>query len=499
MSLSPVVRTAWQESRDYFLITIGLVCYAVGVTLFMLPYEITTGGVAGVALIIYYATGLEVQVSYLAINVTLLVFAVKILGWKFCFRTIYGVAMLTVLLWGLQRLAEDNAGQLPLLVGDQRFMACVIGALFEGTGLAFCFLNNGSTGGTDIIAAIVNKYRNVSLGNVLMLCDVCIISSCYPIFHDWNRVVFGFATLLISNFTLDYIMNHQRQSVQFLIFSRNYRKIADAINATGRGVTVLDGTGWYTHTERKVIVCLVRRRSSIDILRLIKGIDPYSFVSMCNVQGVYGEGFDTIKVKQLSKKRTLVFATNNEHKLEEVRRILGDKFEVRSLKDIGCLVDIPETGSTLQENALQKAQFVNRYFGFDVFADDTGLECEALDGAPGVYSARYADDKTHHHDDEANMQKLLRSLDGKQSRRADFRTVIAFVRTGHEPQYFEGRVDGQIIKTRRGNAGFGYDPIFQPDGKDKTFAEMTGEEKNALSHRGRAVQKFVDYLTSNKI
>lgn len=498
MSLSPVVRTVWQESRDYFLITIGLICYAVGVTIFMLPYGITSGGVAGVSLIVFYATGIEVQVTYLFINATLLVFAIKILGWKFCIRTIYGVSMLTFLMWGLQRLAEDQTGQLPMLVGDQRFMACVIGALFEGTGLAFCFLNNGSTGGTDIIAAIVNKYKNVSLGNMLMLCDVIIISSCYPIFHDWDRVVFGFATLSISNFTLDYIMNHQRQSVQFMIFSRNYRRIADAINATGRGVTVLDGEGWYTKTERKVIVTLVRRSSSVDILRLIKSIDPYSFVSMGNVQGVYGEGFDTIKAKRIDKRRTLVFATNNEHKLQEVRQMLGEKYDIRSLKEIGCLVDIPETGKTFRDNALQKAQYVKRYFGFDVFADDTGLECEALDGAPGVYSARYADDKNHHHDDEANMDKLLRNLDPKSSRRADFRTVIAFVQDGCDPLFFEGRVDGQIIRERRGTAGFGYDPIFQPDGSDKTFAEMDAEQKNALSHRGRAVEEFVRYLSGKK-
>jgi len=498
MGFSPIVRRVWQESRDYFLITIGLICYAVGVTLFMLPYGITSGGVAGVSLIVYYATGIEVQITYLFINATLLVFAVKILGWKFCFRTIYGVSVLTVLMWGLQRLAENEVGELPQLVGDQRFMACVIGALFEGTGLAFCFLNNGSTGGTDIIAAIVNKYKNVSLGNMLMLCDVVIISSCYPIFHDWDRVVFGFATLLISNFTLDYIMNHQRQSVQFMIFSRNYRKISDAINATGRGVTVLDGMGWYTKTERKVIVCLVRRRSSIDILRLVKSIDPYCFVSMGNVQGVYGEGFDTIKAKKLNNKKTLVFATNNEHKLEEVRQMLGEKFEVRSLKDIGCLVDIPETGKTLQENALQKAKFVKHYFGFDVFADDTGLEVNALGGEPGVYSARYADDEKHHHDDKANMQKLLQKMDGKTDRGADFRTVIAFVQDGKEPQFFEGRVDGRIVCEKRGTEGFGYDPIFQPNGLDKTFAEMTASEKNSLSHRGRAVEEFVRYLSDKK-
>jgi len=495
MTVPAIAQSMWKESRDYLLITLGLVMYSFGVTCFMLPYGITSGGVTGVAMIIYYATGIEVQVSYLVINFLLLIAAVKVLGWKFCIRTIYGVLMLTFLLWVMQRTFEDASGQLPKWAGDQIFMACVIGALFEGTGLAICFLNNGSTGGTDIIAAIVNKYRNISLGNVLMICDVLIISSNYFIFYDVPRVVFGFATLMISNFTLDYVMSHQRQSVQFMIFSRNFSKIADAINRTGRGVTVLDGTGWYTKTERKVVVCLARKRESVEIFRMIKSIDPYAFVSMGNVQGVYGEGFDPIKAKKISSKPTLVFATNNAHKLEEVRAILGDAYEIRSLDDIGCRVDIPETGSTFQENALQKAQFVKQYFGFDCFADDSGLECDALDGAPGVRSARYASEEGH--DSEANMQKLLAELDGKASRKADFRTVIAFV-TDTGVQYFEGKVDGQILTERRGEGGFGYDPLFQPDGYGQTFAEMPAEEKNKVSHRARAIAKFADYLKSKK-
>ena len=187
----------------------------------------------------------------------------------------------------------------------------------------------------------------------------------------------------------------------------------------------------------------------------------------------------------------IVFATNNEHKLSEIRSILGDNFEVLSLKDIGCDVDIPETGTTLEENALIKAQYIFDHYHVDVFADDTGLEVDALNGAPGVYSARYAGGEGH--DSEANMAKLLKELGENNNRKARFRTVIALIQQGkiHE---FEGIVNGEIIRERRGGEGFGYDPIFQPDGYDQTFAELGTDVKNHISHRARATQKLADYL-----
>ena len=187
----------------------------------------------------------------------------------------------------------------------------------------------------------------------------------------------------------------------------------------------------------------------------------------------------------------IVFATNNEHKLSEIRSILGDNFEVLSLKDIGCDVDIPETGTTLEENALIKAQYIFDHYHVDVFADDTGLEVDALNGAPGVYSARYAGGEGH--DSEANMAKLLKELGENNNRKARFRTVIALIQQGkiHE---FEGIVNGEIIRERRGGEGFGYDPIFQPDGYDQTFAELGTDVKNHISHRARATQKLAEYL-----
>ena len=204
----------------------------------------------------------------------------------------------------------------------------------------------------------------------------------------------------------------------------------------------------------------------------------------------------------------IVFATNNQHKLEEIRSILGEDFEVLSLSDIGCHEDIPETSDTLEGNAMQKAQYVFDKYGYACFADDTGLEVEALGGEPGIYSARYAaldGDDSISHDSEANMAKLLRKLEGIENRKARFRTVIALINNNPLPigdgmgvrlQLCEGIVNGSIIKERRGGEGFGYDPIFQPEGYDKTFAELGNEVKNQISHRARAVQKLANYLKS---
>ena len=189
--------------------------------------------------------------------------------------------------------------------------------------------------------------------------------------------------------------------------------------------------------------------------------------------------------------KKLVFATNNAHKLEEIRAILGDKVEILSLNDIDCHADIPETADTLQGNAALKAQYIYENYGLDCFADDTGLEVEALNGAPGIYSARYAGGEGH--DSEANMKKLLSEMQDKDNRKARFRTVICLIEDDKE-HFFEGIVNGSIIRERKGGAGFGYDPVFMPDGYSETFAEMGNDEKNKISHRARAVQKLCEYL-----
>lgn len=187
---------------------------------------------------------------------------------------------------------------------------------------------------------------------------------------------------------------------------------------------------------------------------------------------------------------TLIIATHNKHKLQEIQGMLQGLFEVKGLTDIGCTEEIPETGTELQENAWQKAYFVKEHFGYDCFADDTGLEVAALNGAPGVYSARYAGEHCSFDD---NVAKMLREMEGKSNRKARFRTVIALIKNG-ETHYFEGIVDGEILTERHGSEGFGYDPIFRPEGYEKSFAELSLEEKNSISHRGRAVAKLIEFL-----
>lgn len=200
-------------------------------------------------------------------------------------------------------------------------------------------------------------------------------------------------------------------------------------------------------------------------------------------------------MNEKTTKRKLVFATNNAHKLSEICAIIGDKFEILSLNDIECFADIPETADTLEGNALQKAEYVYNNYGLDCFADDTGLEVDALGGRPGVHTARYA--FPDRYDPEANTEKLLQELDGKENRRARFRTAIAYIRGG-EKYLFEGVVEGEISTEKRGDKGFGYDPIFIPENTGKTFAELGVEVKNQISHRARAVAKLCEYLAAEE-
>ena len=195
-------------------------------------------------------------------------------------------------------------------------------------------------------------------------------------------------------------------------------------------------------------------------------------------------------MKVMSQIRELVFATNNAHKLQEIRNIVGDKYKILSLRDINCHEDIAETAETLEGNAEIKARYVKEHYGYDCFADDTGLEVDALGGAPGVYSARYAGEE---HDSARNMALLLRNMEGEENRKARFRTVIALI-LGDELTLMDGIVEGMITKEPSGEEGFGYDPVFMPENCNETFAMMSQEQKNSMSHRGRATAKLIDYL-----
>ena len=292
------MKLSWilEEVKDYLFIALGCLFYCVGFCTFMLPYEFTPGGMTGVSAIIYYATGFPTQYSYFIINAILLAIGLKVLGFKFFTKTIYATLCITFFLGIVQEVLMQADGTLPRVVGDQSFMAAVLGACIEGAALGLVFLNNGSTGGTDIIAAVVNKYRNFSMGRILMWLDFVIVSMSFFVFHDWNKVVTGYVILLISMILLDYTMSSATQSVQFTIISEKHEEIAEAINhEVRRGVTELRGEGWYSKQERRVLIVMARRRESTQIFRLIKHIDNKAFVTMTKVVGVYGEGFDSIK------------------------------------------------------------------------------------------------------------------------------------------------------------------------------------------------------------
>ena len=313
----------WNEVKDYMFIAFGLFLYTVAFTVFLMPYQIVAGGVTGLSAIIYYATGFHLENTYIIINGILLVVALKILGWKFLMKTIFAIFTLYFMLMFAQEIIPKQENGLPFkLMGEgQDFMSMIIGCMITGIALATVFMNNGSTGGTDIIAASVNKYHpNVTLGNVLISVDFCIIGSCmfYPQFGTLlersHKVMFGFCVMAMENYVLDYVMNARRQSVQFMIFTQKWQEIANAIGTQmNHGVTILDGHGWYTGQDIKVLCILAKKRESINIFRLIKMIDPNAFVSQSSVIGVYGEGFDEmkVKVKKLEKRR------KNQKKTEE--------------------------------------------------------------------------------------------------------------------------------------------------------------------------------------
>lgn len=300
------------EVKDYVNITLGLLLYTFSFTLFLLPYQIVTGGISGIGAIVFYSTGFPVQYTFFIINAVLIVMALKILGWKFLTKTIYATFMLTLFLEIFQDIITMPNGEFYKILGENNdFMSLLIGCMMTGTALAIVFLNNGSTGGTDIVAAVLNKFHNITLGKALIMIDICIIGSC--LFVDsfgaidlrCRKVVFGLCTMVIECLMLDYVMFWQRQSVQFLIFSKKYQEIAYEITRiTDHTLTILDGHGYYTGKPTKVICLLAKKRESLLIFRIVKSIDPNAFVSQSAVIGVYGEGFDAIKVNVKKKSKT---------------------------------------------------------------------------------------------------------------------------------------------------------------------------------------------------
>jgi len=290
-----VMRTIIDNVRTYVLMALGLLIFSLAWTAFLLPHQITGSGISGLSAIIFYATGIPMGYSYFTINVILIFIGLKVLGAGFGIKSVYGILLGAVLLSVLQPL-------IPGPVVQEKFLSALIGGGLCGVGLAMVFSQGGSTGGTDIIAMVVTKYRNISLGRVILYCDVIIISSSYLILTDLEpaqrveTMVYGFVTMAVQAYTIDTVLSGNRQSVQVFIFSRHFEQIADQITGKlHRGATVIDSTGWYSKESQKVIITLVRKNETGDLYRIIKSIDKKAFITVANVMSVFGKGFEELK------------------------------------------------------------------------------------------------------------------------------------------------------------------------------------------------------------
>lgn len=285
-------KSLWRSTRDYLCITLGVGVYAFGFCAFILPQGVVIGGLAGIGTLIYLTLGIPVAVSQYVLNLLLLAMAYKMVGKKFVLGTIFGATMISVWIGLFQPIFANG------IVHGEPFMNVVIGGVLCGLGIGFTFVHNGSTGGTDIVAAMVSKHSNVTIGRMILYTDVFIISSGYFIYHSIDKIVYGFVVLFLVSYMADMMINTNRQAVQFTIISKKWREIATAVNnEASRGCTILDGTGWYTKMPVKMLIVMCRKAESVTIFRIVKGIDKDAMVTQCNVNGVYGKGFDQIKVK----------------------------------------------------------------------------------------------------------------------------------------------------------------------------------------------------------
>jgi uncharacterized membrane-anchored protein YitT (DUF2179 family) len=275
--------------KDYTIMLTGLILYVLSWTLFLIPAKITGGGISGLAAVIFYSTKIPIGLTFFAINVVLVAIAIKILGASFGIKTIFSMIVLSLLFAVPQDL-------FPKSIIEDNFLSAVLGGMMGGVGIGLVFSRGGSTGGTDIIAMIVNKYRNISPGRIIMYCDVIIIGSSYFLVHSLDKMVYGFVSMAVVSYTLDAFLSGANASAQIFIFSDKYDEIADFINKEfGRGVTALNGTGWYTQRDVMVLITVVRKKETSILFRRVKEIDPNAFISMGSVMGVYGQGFDKIK------------------------------------------------------------------------------------------------------------------------------------------------------------------------------------------------------------
>jgi uncharacterized membrane-anchored protein YitT (DUF2179 family) len=279
----------WEIIRTYGIITIGLFINALSWTAFLIPSEIVGGGITGASTLVYFATGFPVAITFLLVNVVLIIIGIKNLGFSFGVKTIYAIVVLSAFLGLLQKLITAP-------VVDDRFMSAIIGGILGGASVGLVFTQGGSTGGTDIVAMIINKYRNISHGRLILFMDVVIISASYLLFRSIEVMVYGYVTMAVASYSIDMLLMGHKRSVQLFIFSKQHNEIAGVIaNEIGRGVTLLQGKGWYTQEDTPVLLVIVKRYESTNLFRVIKEIDPKAFISMGSVMGVYGQGFDPIK------------------------------------------------------------------------------------------------------------------------------------------------------------------------------------------------------------
>ncbi len=312
--MAALKKSIWITAKEYLLISIGLLSYVMGWAVFLIPNNLVGGGVSGLSAIIYYATGIKMGYSYLVINALLLLAGIKILGTGFGGKTIYAIIFASVMLNILPPLIPESISQ-ELAVSNGKMLCTIIGGILSGVGIGMSISNGGSTGGTDIIALIVGKFRNISPGKLILAMDVVIILSSMlfpsytasgelvPFPEKLATAVYGLVLITVSGYSVDLYLSGSKQSVQVFIFSRRYAEIADAITEDmKRGVTLIHAEGWYTKTESQVIMVMTRKSDLNLLMRYVKTIDPDAFVSVSSVMGVFGKGFDTIKVK--SSRRT---------------------------------------------------------------------------------------------------------------------------------------------------------------------------------------------------
>ncbi|GJH40798.1 membrane protein [Capnocytophaga sp. HP1101] len=284
--------------RDYLTIFVGLVLYAVGITGFIIPNKIVTGGLAGICLIINYKTGIEIAISYWTINIILLLIGFKAVSKQFTYRTFLSISILSLFLWLGRQYLMPYFSEHPPLSDD--FLTVIMGGLLCGTGLGLVYSANGSTGGTDIIGFVLTKYWNMSIARILLVVDVCIVLSSFFILEHkedtLEKTIYGLILLPLMWQMVEIVINGARQSVQLFIFSKHYDEIANHINSElKRGCTIIDGIGWYSKSSQKIVIVIARRTESTSIFRLVRSIDPAAFVTKTNVMGVYGNGFDKLK------------------------------------------------------------------------------------------------------------------------------------------------------------------------------------------------------------